>query len=126
MIAVIQCASRKRSAAGHLETPAGQPVTFVAAPRKAPPSDKVFYACPDDQSDYGWSWRDALLKYNETPADNPRRLLPAWQLYEHSAYERLVGRLGDQNVFILSAGWGLIRADFLTPYYDITFSASAD
>jgi hypothetical protein len=27
-----------------------------------------------------------------------------------------------QNLYILSAGWGLIRANFLTPYYNITFS----
>lgn len=31
-----------------------------------------------------------------------------------------------EGVYILSAGWGLIRSDFLTPYYDITFSQSAD
>jgi hypothetical protein len=29
-------------------------------------------------------------------------------------------------VYILSAGWGLIRSDFLLPQYDITFSPSAD
>jgi hypothetical protein len=34
--------------------------------------------------------------------------------------------MGLQNVYILSAGWGLIRADFLTPQYDITFAQSAD
>ncbi|BAU49572.1 hypothetical protein SVA_3024 [Sulfurifustis variabilis] len=34
------------------------------------------------------------------------------------------GRVRD--VFILSAGWGLIGAAFLTPVYDITFSNSAD
>ena len=28
--------------------------------------------------------------------------------------------------FILSAGWGLIKADFLAPDYDITFSSQAD
>ena len=28
-------------------------------------------------------------------------------------------------MFVLSAGWGLIRADFLTPNYDITFSSEA-
>ena len=33
---------------------------------------------------------------------------------------------GCENVFILSAGWGLIAASFLTPTYDITFSASAE
>jgi hypothetical protein len=31
-----------------------------------------------------------------------------------------------KQVYILSAGWGLIRADFLTPYYDITFSPGAE
>ncbi|WP_202961151.1 hypothetical protein [Candidatus Symbiobacter mobilis] len=29
-------------------------------------------------------------------------------------------------MFILSAGWGLISANYLTPDYDITFSANAD
>ena len=31
-------------------------------------------------------------------------------------------RFGVEQVYILHAGWGLIKADFLTPYYDITFS----
>jgi hypothetical protein len=31
-----------------------------------------------------------------------------------------------EKVFLLSAGWGLIRSDFLTPDYDITFSTSAE
>jgi hypothetical protein len=51
---------------------------------------------------------------------------PAYQLYENNVYGRLVDRFGLRNVYILSAGWGLIRADFLTPSYDITFSPSAD
>jgi len=29
-------------------------------------------------------------------------------------------------VFILSAGWGLIRSNYLTPRYDITFAGQAD
>ena len=62
-----------------------------------------------------------LLEYNNAP-DNPLNLLPAWQLYEDPAYGRLVRRCGIDDVYILSAGWGLIRADFLTPDYDITFS----
>jgi hypothetical protein len=47
-------------------------------------------------------------------------------VYGNKVYERLADHFGGQKVFILSAGWGLIRADFLTPYYDITFSQSAD
>jgi hypothetical protein len=47
-------------------------------------------------------------------------------LYKNKSYSRLVDRFGVEQVYILSAGWGLIRADFLTPYYDITFSTRTE
>ena len=53
-------------------------------------------------------------------------LLPAWQLYDRPVYRELVHALGAENVLILSAGWGLLSADFLTPNYDITFSTTAE
>jgi hypothetical protein len=53
-------------------------------------------------------------------------LYPAYQLYKNNTYGRLMNRFGLQKVYILLAGWGLIRADFLTPYYDITYSQSAE
>jgi hypothetical protein len=74
----------------------------------------------------GISWREQLRKYNEKQSINPLGLLPAYQLYENTTYDSLVNRFGIENVYILSAGWGLIPSDFLTPYYDITFSPSAD
>jgi hypothetical protein len=40
-----------------------------------------------------------------------------------SIYQGIVSKCGWKNAFILSAGWGLIRSDYLTPYYDITFSS---
>src|SRR5439155_7251570 len=61
----------------------------------------------------------------EEAATNPLGLLPAYRLYSHDSYSALVDRFGMKHVFILSAGWGLIPAPFLTPNYDITFSASA-
>jgi hypothetical protein len=126
MIVVIQCAATKRSGAGHLRSASGKPVVFVADPQTAPTDGAHIYALPDDPSDTEISWRQALLKYNEEAADNPLGLFPAWQLYENKTYGRLVDRYGPQKVYILSAGWGLIKAEFLTPYYDITFSQSAD
>ena len=45
---------------------------------------------------------------------------------EIRAYELLYRKCGLDNLYILSAGWGLIRADFLTPAYDITFSNAAN
>jgi hypothetical protein len=38
----------------------------------------------------------------------------------------LVEQYDVENTHILSAGWGLIDAAFLTPAYDIAFSAQAD
>ena len=122
---VIQCAAKKDSDAGSLTDAHGKPVLFVANPGLAPHSDTCVYARPDDQAGNGKTWRDLLVDYNAA-GENRLRLLPAYRLYRHPVYGQLVERYGVGNVFILSAGWGLISADFLTPKYDITFSASAD
>ncbi len=126
MIIVIQCAASKRAGAGRLVSNDGKPVVFVANPQAAPVDRSRIYARPDDPSGTGMSWRQVLVEYNKEAGDNPLNLFPAWRLYENKVYERLVDRLGVRNVYILSAGWGLIAADFLTPYYDITFSQSVE
>ena len=130
MIVVIQCAAGKNPSAGHMLTENKQPVMFVADPQKAPPDKSIIYKRPDDPAHSGLSWRDMLIEYNRKHKDrasgNPLGLLPAWRLYKNPAYGELVSAFGIQNVFILSAGWGLITADFLTPDYDITFSMGAD
>ena len=125
MIVVIQCAASKQPYAGCLRQADGQEVLFVADPPSAPPNNCV-YARPDDIAHSGHSWRDELLRYNETPDHNSLNLLPAWQLYKNETYELLAEKYGKHRLYILSAGWGLISADFLTPKYDITFSAQAD
>lgn len=125
MITVIQCAGSKQRTAGHLQTCDGRDVEFVAKPGAAP-SDGRYYARPDGPSDIaGKSWRDLLSEYNRHPGDNPNRLLPAWKLYRPKAYKLLNERWGPNRLYILSAGWGLVSANFLTPTYDITFSSSA-
>ena len=126
MIVVIQCAARKSPDAGHLCRRNGKPVLFVADPHSAPADKDYFYSRPDDQSDKGVSWRATLLEYNKNPGNNPLGLLPAWKLYQNPTYGRLVDKIGVRNTYILSAGWGLLAAGFLTPDYDITLSPSAD
>jgi hypothetical protein len=126
MIVVMQCAASKQNDAGRLVTVDGKPVEFVAHPQLGPRRHDRVYARPDDLREDGTSWRRASLEYNENPGENPLRLYPAHMLYENKSYERLVDRFGASNVYILSAGRGLIRAGFLTPSYDITFSSSAD
>lgn len=126
MIVVIQCASRKRHDAGHLHRGDRQKVVFVAQTDLAHPMPGVFYAHPDDTADTGRTWREELVAYNSRhqaePGYNPHNLLPAWQFYTPPAYRQLAEAFGLDRLFILSAGWGLLPAEFLTPYYDITFS----
>ena len=137
-IIVIQCSAHKRSTAGRVRLRSGQEVLFVAKPDKAPKDGPCAYAhpdgpadtCPDEASGYGMSWRQKLDEYNQQfqrTGENPWNLLPASKLYTprepySNIYSNLVERYRPENVYILSAGWGLIRADFLTPDYNITFS----
>ncbi len=126
MIVVIQCAAKKSPQAGCLQTKTGESVFFIADPSSVPERKGVLHARPDDVDSDGISWRQKLVEYNNTPGDNLLDLLPAWKLYDNSAYELLYKRFGQDRFYILSAGWGLIRSEFLTPDYDITFSASAE
>ncbi len=122
MIVVIQCAAGKQDNAGRLRTADNRNVVFVAKPDHAPSGGSQVYARPDDNSDWGKSWRTVLQEYNGAPDNNSFGLLQAWRLYRDSTYGTLMEHCGPDRLYILSAGWGLIRADFLTPDYDITFS----
>jgi hypothetical protein len=126
MKVVIQCAARKDPAAGTFRTADGRPVVFLAHPEWAATTAGQILARPDDVSDDGRTWRERLVAYNNENGGDPLGLLPAWRLYTHDTYGRLVDRFGEGRVFILSAGWGLIPATYLTPDYDITFTGSAD
>jgi hypothetical protein len=101
-------------------------VLFVAHPAEAPPRVEHAYARPDDVSENGQTWRERLLDHNKPENGNPHQLLPAYRLYAPEVYCALVDRFGIAQVFILSAGWGLIPASFPTPLYDITFTAQAE
>jgi hypothetical protein len=126
MIVIIQCAAGKRPNAPCLKGEHGRPVRFVADPASAPVDGTQAYARPDDLSCSGKPWREVLWEYNNGTLNNPLGLFSAYRLYQNRIYARLVDRLGPKNIYILSAGWGLIAADFLTPDYDITFSQSAE
>jgi hypothetical protein len=126
MIVVIQCAATKRAGAGLLRRQDGTKVLFVADPAAAPPSSELVYARPDDTSDTNMTWREALLQYNRSPDANPLGLYSAAELYANPTYGLLAKRFGTDRTYILSAGWGLIGASLLTPYYDITFSTAAE
>jgi hypothetical protein len=121
---VIQCAAGKEPSAGYMQTKGGKPVMFVG--QLPGPQPDTIYATPDTLlEDRQVSWRTLLEEYNKSPENNPWNLYPAYKLYENEIYRKLANRFGVEHLYILSAGWGLIRADFLTPQYDITFSSKA-
>lgn len=78
---------------------------------------------PDNQS-VGHLDADPLDHSPGTEA-NPLGLLPAWQLYKNKTYRLLADTFGPRNLYIFSAGWGLVRSDFMIPNYDITLSPNA-
>ncbi len=121
---VIQCAASKHHG-GSLKTKGGQTVCFVANPELASRTPDCIYARPDDPSGEGGSWRQRQEEYVSKQAGNPLGLLKAYQLYKPKPYALLVERFTEKKVFILSAGWGMIRADYPTPAYDITFNSRA-
>jgi len=121
MIAVIQCAGTKQREGGFF-TSQGSRVSFVAQPDLAPPAEGYQHVHPDDPAPGGRTWREKVLACNENPS-HPQQLYTAWELYRPSAYRRLIEGLGVESVFVLSAGWGLVRADFKLPMYDITFTS---
>ncbi|QQS04451.1 MAG: hypothetical protein IPK50_19495 [Fibrobacterota bacterium] len=125
MIIVIQCAGSKASNAGTIKHD-GQSVSFVARPHLATPVYGTLFARPDDViPGESRTWRDLILETNANKASQ-NGLLQAADLYRHPAYARLKASIPLTNIFILSAGWGLVRGDFRLPDYDITFSSSAD
>ena len=143
MKVVIQCASSKRLRSGIMKTSLGQKgveVLFVANPgpckadRNAckSTSGKVRCVRPDDLCEQEMlTWHEKLRRYNqEQKQDNPYNLSRAAALYTPAqpfsdVYRELADRYEWKNVFILSAGWGLIAADYLIPQYNITFSRQA-
>lgn len=125
MKVVIQCSATKDAAAGSF-TLNGRRVRFVAHPDLYSESTGEVLFRPDDTIPSTLiTWRDYLLAYNRND-NNPDRLLRAAELYSPKIYRSLLQQVGTENLYILSAGWGLIKADFQLPDYDITFSSQAE
>ena len=122
---VIQCSGSKAKTAGSFHHD-GKPVAFVAHPELLPSTSESWFARPDDAiPGRTTTWREHLAAYNNA-GTNPDRLARAGSLYSPSAYRSALNAVGSEKLYILSAGWGLVRSDYFLPRYDITFSSQAD
>lgn len=63
--------------------------------------------------------------YGRVAVANGGSLTAAGSLYRNRIYQELLTACSVENVYILSAGWGLVRANDEIPVYDITFSQNA-
>jgi len=102
-----------------------QPVIFVASPDEAtknPPSSApngTLYCEPDGKIiNTEKTWRELVKEQNHPD------LVPAYELYKNDIYYKLFNEY-DRYFYIISAGWGIIRASFKLPFYNITYSNQA-
>jgi len=119
---IIQCQGKKKNI-NRFTGGNNRKVMFVADPSKYSSTD--YLACrPDDmKSKQDMSWRQYIYLINQSgKCFKDNRVIRSAELYTETIYMQLVNAFGWENVFILSAGWGLIRSDFYIPYYNITFS----
>ena len=116
---IIQCCASKHENYWYYK---GHKIIFVANPDMCENKDSVEYCRTGQRTELnGLTWQEKLEQYNKQEG-NDDILKKAGELYKPNIYLELVTRFGPENVFILSAGWGLVRADFYLPAYDITFS----
>jgi hypothetical protein len=125
---VIQCAGSKDLAAPTLSRH-GTELKFVAYPKIVHSNE----CAPWDEIPGldGNTWIDCVRNYNDKKTlppgiavSNGQNLTRAGSLYRRSIYQKLINSVGSHNVYILSAGWGLVYTDDKIPSYDITFSSS--
>lgn len=133
---VLPCSKRKKT---HAPTFCldGHPIRFIANPQQ---QANLWERAPWDPITHGnkRTWIHCLTDYNNAGQLNPEDLgvgvsinganglFCAGTLYAHRIYSDLIQVLGFDNVYILSAGWGLVRADTRLPTYNITFSTQAE
>jgi len=132
---VIPCAKDKKMSAPSF-TLSGNPIDFVANPKpktnERRPWDPIIQGNPRTWVHCVADYNNNGLRLNQSDTQAGVGINghgPLWcagTLYKPvtnlTVYGQLIQALGFANVFILSAGWGLIRSDVRIPPYDVTFS----
>ncbi len=110
---IISCCNRKN---GERLLHNGEVIYFVSNVHQVVPNNKNYFHPDDLVPNEDITWRELISKqelYNN--------LQPAHELYRPPIYNSLHHHYGN-NLFIFSAGWGIIRSDFRLPKYNVTYS----
>jgi hypothetical protein len=110
---IISCCDRKN---GEPFSHNGEIIHFVSRVNEALPNNELYFHPDNLIPNEHISWRELV-----TQQENRNDLLPAYQLYRPNIYNLLFQNFGN-DLFIFSAGWGIVRADFRLPKYNVTFS----
>lgn len=112
MKVILSCCDRKNGTPFFHE---GKEITFISHVKKNLPDG--LHVHPDDSIlNNSITWRSII---NEQGSRDD--LIPAYELYKPDVYKLLFERYHD-DLFIFSAGWGIVKASFKLPKYNITFS----
>lgn len=110
---VISCSNSKN---GNKLLYKNNEISFVSSPSK----ESKNYFNPDDKiPNENRTWRE-YINYQDN-----YELLKSFELYKPSIYNSLYEKYGN-DLYILSAGWGIVNSEFKIPKYDITFSKNAE
>ncbi len=113
MVIVISCSSKKNGNLFHYKN---KTVKFISNVNKVP-NDGNAYVHPDDLiPNEKITWRNLIERQSDG-----NNLVEAHNLYANDIYNGLNDKYAD-NLYIFSAGWGIVRARYKLPVYDITFS----
>jgi hypothetical protein len=110
---VISCCNRKN---GGPFIHNGRMINFISQVNQVVPNDEMYFHPDDLVPNEDITWRE-LVKQQ----DLNNNLQPAYELYRPAIYSLLFQKFG-KDLYIFTAGWGIIRADFKLPKYNITFS----
>jgi hypothetical protein len=110
---IISCCDRKN---GGPLIHNGEVINFVSHVDQVVPNDEMYFHPDDLVPNEDITWRELVRQQG---LNNNLQL--AHELYRPSIYNSLFQNYGN-DLFIISAGWGIIRADYRLPKYNVTFS----
>ena len=94
----------------------GEMINFVSHVDQVVPNDEMYFHPDDLVTNEGITWRELVSQQGLN-----NNLQPAYDLYRPPIYNSLYQKYGN-DLFIFSAGWGIVRADYKLPKYNVTFS----
>jgi hypothetical protein len=120
-IPILCCSSEKDGKTESKFYYKGKSYKFVASPRMVSQNGVTFQKPDDKIPDENRTWRDLVVNGQKDPSLD---LVEAYRLYKPDIFRDLYHEF-DNRFYIFSAGWGIIRANFKIPFYDITYSTDS-